>query len=675
MSLRLQLLAFGSLTLVLPWAGMRFVEEMEAAQRAGLEASLLASAATVAAALEGEPELARPRYESSTPPIYARPLAGPMRVDGFRDDWAQSLPSGTLDGNEYWSGTHERYAYLFIAFEDEDLVYQASPGQQPYGDRVVLRSLGEGGAPRWLLLSTAAQGTVRAQRTAPGLFAPSGEFEDRVFGAWRETPAGFAIEIRAPIDLLGGGLGVAVIDVDESGSGYDVAMRSSFPLGEPPGAFIYQREALGAVLTRFARGGDRFRILDPDGWVLSETGAVVDAALFDTLPEPGLAARFFRYVLRRDDPAYDSLEGPLGYLQRADLRSALAGEPATAWFRRGPENSAVVAAAVSIGGPGGPVGAVLLEQASDAILTLADQALLRLMTFTVLASVVAGAGLLGFATLLSLRVRRLARAAETALGPKGEIDTRLPGMRARDEIGDLSRSFADLLRRLREHTQYLRTLTSKLSHELRTPLAIVSTSLDNLEQERDADAARPYLARIRDGASRLDSIVVAMSEATRIEHAIGESDKERFDLDELLEACCRAYSDVYPTRRIEYRAGAARARILGSKELVAQLLDKLVDNAVGFSAEGSTIEITLERSAEALCLAVSNRGPTLPGTMREQLFESLVSFRAAKDDAPHLGLGLYVVALIADFHGARAEADNLPTSDGVVFRIWFPSES
>lgn len=675
MSLRLQLLAFGSLTLVLPWAGLRFVEEMEAAQRSGLEASLLASAATVAAALQDASELTRQRYESSTPPIYARPLAGPMRVDGFRDDWAQSAASGTLGGHSYWSGTNERYAYLFIAFDDDDLVYQASPGQQPYGDRIVLRSLGEGGAPRWLVLSTAAQGTVRAQRTVPGLFAPSGEFEDRVLGAWRETPTGFAIEIRLPIDLLGGALGVAVIDVDTSGSGYDVATSSSFSLAEPPGAFIHQREALALVLTRFARGGSRFRVLDRDGWVVSETGAVGDAALFDVPPQPGLAAQFFRYVLRRDDPAYESLEAPIGYLGRADLRQALDGSPATAWFRRGPENSAVVAAAVPVAGPDGPIGAVLLEQASDAILTLADQALLRLMTFTVLASVVAGAGLLGFATLLSFRVRRLARAAETALGPKGEIDTRLPGGRARDEIGDLSRSFADLLRRLREHTQYLRTLTSKLSHELRTPLAIVSTSLDNLEQERDPDAARPYMDRIRDGAKRLDSIVVAMSEATRIEHAIGETDKERFDLDELLDTCCRAYRDVYPARRIVYRGRAERSEVLGSKELVSQLLDKLVDNAVGFSVEDSTIEIELESSASELCLAVCNRGPVLPDTMREQLFESLVSFRAAKDGAPHLGLGLYVVALIADFHGARVAADNLPTGDGVVFRIRFPAES
>ncbi|TDJ47436.1 MAG: hypothetical protein E2O51_00970 [Gammaproteobacteria bacterium] len=91
--------------------------------------------------------------------------------------------------------------------------------------------------------------------------------------------------------------------------------------------------------------------------------------------------------------------------------------------------------------------------------------------------------MLSYATLLSFRVQRLARAADTALSPEGEIRPALPGRNAGDEIGDLARSFTDLLRRLREYTEYLTTLKAKLAHELRTPLAVVTTSLDNLERE------------------------------------------------------------------------------------------------------------------------------------------------------------------------------------------------
>src|SRR5690606_16053204 len=211
----------------------------------------------------------------------------------------------------------------------------------------------------------------------------------------------------------------------------------------------------------------------------------------------------------------------------------------------------------------GVLGAVLLEQASDPVLTLTNQALMRLLTFTLLATFVAAAGLLGFATLLSFRVRRLARAAESAMGPKGEIDTALPGRTAPDELGDLTRSFGRLLERLREHTHYLRTLTGKLSHELRTPLAVVSTSLDNLEHEIVSPGARPYLDRMRDGTARLDSILAAMSEATRMEQAIGDTLPERFDLAAVVESCWRAYVDVYPERRLELDITARPAEVIG----------------------------------------------------------------------------------------------------------------
>jgi len=676
MSLRLQLLAFGSLTLVLPWAGLRFVEEMEASLRVGLEASLLASARTVAAALDSEFErttsTAVPVADAAT--IYAQPLAAAPRVDGFRDDWAQTVDLATeLDnGHRYWAGTHERFAYLFFSLQDENRVYQSAPGQQPYGDRIVLRLASPTGAARWLVLMTSAPGILRAQLTQPGLFAPSGRYEDRVVAAWREAPGGYTVEVRLPLDLLGGMLGMAVIDVDAVESDYRVATSASWPLEATPATFRHQRAELQRLLEPFKRAGDRFRVLDPDGWVLSEAGGVAS----DMLVSPSndnLATQFFRFLLRREDPVYTQLENPLGRLGDERLRGVLRGEASTAWFRRGPEGNAVVAAAVPVAGADGVLGAVLLEQASDAILTLTDQALLRLITSTVLASVIAAAGLLGFATWLSLRVRRLARAAESALGPKGEIETRLPGGSARDEIGDLSRSFSGLLQRLREHTQYLRTLTSKLSHELRTPLAIVTTSLDNLEHEREHGVSNQYLQRLRDGSARLDAIVVAMSEATRIEQAIGESDMEELELDPLLAACCSAYGDVYPQVQVLYRCRADTSRLRGSQDLLAQMLDKLVDNAVGFSPPGGSVEIELGATDKELCVAVINRGSSLPDSMREDLFQSLVSFRKPSDDGrPHLGLGLYIVALIAEFHAGRVEAENLPDGSGVAFKVWLP---
>jgi signal transduction histidine kinase len=320
-------------------------------------------------------------------------------------------------------------------------------------------------------------------------------------------------------------------------------------------------------------------------------------------------------------------------------------------------------------------GAVVLEQASEPILTLTDRALVRLMTLTLLTTLVVGVGLLGYATWLSLRVQRLAGAAQTALGPRGEIRSGMPGTAADDELGALARSFAELLERLREHTEYLRTLASKLSHELRTPLAVVTTSLDNLEHEVKAPVAEEYLGRLRQGAERLDAILAAMSEATELEQAIRDTVAQPFDVAAVVASCCAAYRDVYPEREIAYTADVAAAPTVGSGELVAQLLDKLVDNAASFSPKDSRIDVTLAGTGAELVLSVVNRGPLLPAKMRGRLFDSLVSIREQRDGRPHLGLGLHIVALVADFHGGHCEADDLPDGGGVVFRVTMPKRS
>ena len=243
----------------------------------------------------------------------------------------------------------------------------------------------------------------------------------------------------------------------------------------------------------------------------------------------------------------------------------------------------------------------------------------------------------------------------------------VPGTAAADEIGNLSRSFASLLGRLHEHTDYLRTLASKLTHELRTPLAIVTTSVDNLEHEVRDERAETYLSRLRQGTQRLDSILTAMSAATRVEQAIEGTVAEVYDLAPIIQACTLAYRDVYPERNFSINLPPGKAMALGSADLLAQLLDKLVENAVSFSEPDSKIEVAVVLAHKEIELNVSNRGPALPESMRRGLFDSLVSVRTNNDDV-HLGLGLYIVALIMKFHNGRVTAENLKDRSGVVVR-------
>ncbi|MCG8081268.1 MAG: ATP-binding protein, partial [Candidatus Thiodiazotropha taylori] len=107
-------------------------------------------------------------------------------------------------------------------------------------------------------------------------------------------------------------------------------------------------------------------------------------------------------------------------------------------------------------------------------------------------------------------------------------------------------------------------------------------------------------------------------------------------------------------------------------ELISQALDKLISNAVDFHQPDTPIRIELHRHGEdRVRIDVVNRGARLDERTQQNLFKSMHSRRASSSDQqPHLGLGLYLVRLIAEFHQGRVSAENL--ADGVCFSMQLP---
>jgi two-component system sensor histidine kinase ChvG len=109
----------------------------------------------------------------------------------------------------------------------------------------------------------------------------------------------------------------------------------------------------------------------------------------------------------------------------------------------------------------------------------------------------------------------------------------------------------------------------------------------------------------------------------------------------------------------------------GVPDLIAQLLDKLIANAVDFATPETPIEIELGRENDRVLLRVANKGPPLPQEMSGRLFQSMVSIRP-HGPGPHLGLGLYIVRLITEFHGGEVAAVDRGDRGGVVVRVRLP---
>jgi signal transduction histidine kinase len=153
-------------------------------------------------------------------------------------------------------------------------------------------------------------------------------------------------------------------------------------------------------------------------------------------------------------------------------------------------------------------------------------------------------------------------------------------------------------------------------------------------------------------------------------------ERERFDLAGVVRGCVEGYRAAYSPRRFELALPDRAVEVGGVPDAIAQLMDKLAENADDFAPEGTPIRVALELDSGSAQLSVENDGPPLPEAMVQRLFDSMVSVRggesgAAAREPAHLGLGLYIVRLVAEFHGGSVRAGNRPAG-GVRFEVTIP---
>ena len=429
------------------------------------------------------------------------------------------------------------------------------------------------------------------------------------------------------------------------------------------------------ILKSLARADSRIWIVDQNQRLLAIAG---DLKRFTASENPGpldWAVRLVRpvtdYVLERPTQDFDDALPEAEIANGPVAASALQGVASRRW-RQSPDSRAVILAASHPVWDGEQVvAAVVAEETTNRIRSVYNRAMEQVVAVTLIAFIAGALTLLLFASWLSSRLRRLRDEAEAAIDSQGRVNKVIAGSVARDEIGDLSRSVSTMLARLAQYTSYLENMAGRLSHELRTPITVVRSSLENLKLQPLPPEAGVYLTRANDGLRRLDTILTRMSEATRLEQLVRQEERERFDAREVVRGSASGYTFG---RKFEVDVPESPVWLLGAPDLYAQMLDKLAANAADFSTADEPIRIRLEVRDGQAVLTVSNRGPRLPAAMAGKLFESMVSVRPSKSDAePHLGLGLYIVRLIAEFHGGTAQAMDREDGSGVVVKVTTPS--
>lgn len=240
---------------------------------------------------------------------------------------------------------------------------------------------------------------------------------------------------------------------------------------------------------------------------------------------------------------------------------------------------------------------------------------------------------------------------------RGDLSQRLPVRDADDEINTLAREVNTMLDKIEQLTLGMRTVLDSAAHDLRTPLnRLQSTAEGAMTQLAPGSVERRVLERVTNEVDHMRSTLDALLRIALAE--TGTVAREPVDLSELVESVVELYAPVSDERGIVLESSVATgARVLGSRQLLAQALANLLDNAIKFTPDGGHIRVQLRGTRSGPEVIVEDNGPGIPADKREIVLGRRVRLDEARK-FPGSGLGLSLVAAVTKLHGARLVLDD-----------------
>ncbi|MEM7194500.1 MAG: ATP-binding protein [Pseudomonadota bacterium] len=246
-------------------------------------------------------------------------------------------------------------------------------------------------------------------------------------------------------------------------------------------------------------------------------------------------------------------------------------------------------------------------------------------------------------------------------------DRELTRHRDRLESGIANRT-RELDELVRQRIDWLENMANFLRHELKNNIAGFNSSLQLIERKIETDDVEPVINRARRSLRYMGQLLDSVGGATSLQASLYGDRFDRIDLSSLIHQRVVDLSEVYgPQFHLNAESGIY---IEGNEERISQLLDKLISNAVEHNSKDHSITIGLKASTQTATISVSNFGSALPEN-KDQIFDAFVSLRES-GTGDHLGVGLFVVKLIAESHGGCVSADDLEHGEGARFSVSLP---
>ncbi|MBV5305828.1 MAG: HAMP domain-containing protein [Desulfobulbaceae bacterium] len=244
------------------------------------------------------------------------------------------------------------------------------------------------------------------------------------------------------------------------------------------------------------------------------------------------------------------------------------------------------------------------------------------------------------------------------------------------EVADLGRDFDTMAERIEELLLSKKQLLRDISHELRSPLARLNVALELARQRSGEDAKQP-LERIERESGRLNELIGELLTLTRLENGVQDLERVEFSLNELMELIVA--DALYEARHHHRHVRITEAEPImlhGSRELMRRALENVVRNAVRYTQENSTVEITLIKTGSTegkqATIVIRDHGPGVPDAAFEHLFEPFYRVDNARDrQSGGTGLGLAIAEQAVRLHHGTITAANADQG-GLIMTIRLP---
>lgn len=245
----------------------------------------------------------------------------------------------------------------------------------------------------------------------------------------------------------------------------------------------------------------------------------------------------------------------------------------------------------------------------------------------------------------------------------GDLKTRFHVRGSGDELDELGANLNGMLDRLEASMAAIRHAGDAIAHDLRSPLTRMRAKLEVALIEVEAGKADPKeaLAQALVEADELLKTFNAVLAIARLQAVREIPDPTLFDAAELAADMAELYEPAAEDKGLEFSAEIERGlRVKANRAFIAQALANIVDNAIKYTPAGGAVRLRARRrSSGEVEFSVTDTGPGVPDEDRARVVERFVRLENSRSAAGS-GLGLSLVAAVAEAHGGRLQLDEGP---------------